>query len=121
VSARAMKPPALAVVPTLDAILRQPSSVEGLAHEALTVLLAQAAAVQGILASRLIVVTDHATQIEPAEPDEQLTVAECAAKLRKSSRWVWRNADRLPFVKRMPGSRSMLISRKRLETWLTRK
>jgi hypothetical protein len=54
---------------------------------------------------------------EPEPPDEMLTTEEAAAMLRRSSRWIYRNADRLPFVKHL-SERSMVHSRKGIERYL---
>jgi hypothetical protein len=51
------------------------------------------------------------------EPDEMLTTEEAAAMLRRSPRWIYRNADKLPFVKHL-SKRSMVHSRKGIERYL---
>jgi hypothetical protein len=46
-----------------------------------------------------------------------LTTEEAAALLRRSPRWLYRNAKRLPFVRRL-SPRSMVHSRKGIERYL---
>ena len=50
--------------------------------------------------------------------DQMLTVEEAAGMLRKGKRWIYRNAHKLPFVRRL-SKRSMLVSKNSLERWLT--
>jgi predicted DNA-binding transcriptional regulator AlpA len=60
---------------------------------------------------------------EPAQPmqsdtsDLMLTTEEAAALLRRSPRWIYRNARKLPFVRRL-SARSMVHSRKGIERYL---
>jgi hypothetical protein len=66
--------------------------------------LMQLAATQSTLTARLL--------YAPAEHDESedvtwLSVKEAAAKITRSERWFYRNAKRLPFVKRL--SRKVLL------------
>lgn len=51
------------------------------------------------------------------EGDPMLTTEEAAALLRRSPRWIYRNARKLPFVRRL-SSRSMLHSKKGIEKYL---
>jgi hypothetical protein len=52
------------------------------------------------------------------QPDDQmLTAKEAAPMLRRGVRWIYRNADRLPFVKRI-SCRSILCSKAGIQKWL---
>jgi len=48
-------------------------------------------------------------------PDETLTAEQIGKALDHSTRWVYRSARRLPFVKRV--GRSLVCSRRDLEAW----
>lgn len=70
------------------------------------------------LAARLL----EAVPASCAEPkseneDHMLTVKECAERLRKSPKWVYRRVKTLPFA-RCLGPRSWVFSQKGLERWL---
>ena len=52
--------------------------------------------------------------------DEMLTTAEAAKLLRRSPRWLYRNAHRLPFVRRL-SRKSMLHSKRGIERYLARR
>lgn len=71
------------------------------------------------LAARLLLEpeqsVEQATQTEA--DDEMLTTEEAAAMLRRSPRWIYRNARRLPFIHR-PSPRSMLHSKKGIARYL---
>jgi hypothetical protein len=105
---------------SLDTILAEPGSVNALSRKQIEELLAQTAAVQCALTSRLV--TAGGDSIENAratssEPDVMLTVVEVAARLRREPRWIYRQAAKLPFVRRI-SRRSILCSQQGLERWL---
>lgn len=106
--------------PTLDTILHSPACAADLPREALAELLAECAAAQSILVARLVAVgvmgSNNASKEEPAE-GRMLTVTEACGLLRKQPRWIYRNAERLPFVKRL-SRKSLLISEAELRRWL---
>jgi excisionase family DNA binding protein len=58
---------------------------------------------------------DHAPPGGKA-PDTLLTVGEVAERLGVSNRWVYRNADRLPFTRRLT-SGTLRFSERGLERW----
>jgi predicted DNA-binding transcriptional regulator AlpA len=62
-----------------------------------------------------------ATIVETAtETDDRLlTVQECAERLRKSTKWVYRRTRTLPFAICL-GPRSWVFSQKGLEKWLAK-
>ena len=51
--------------------------------------------------------------------DQMLTVRECAERLRKSTKWVYRRTRTLPFAICL-GPRSWVFSQKGLEKWLAK-
>ena len=77
--------------------------------------LTQLAAVQTALAARLMAAPAPAPQTD--DGDTMLTTEEAAALLRRSPRWIYRNAHKLSFVKRL-SARSMLHSKKGVERYL---
>jgi predicted DNA-binding transcriptional regulator AlpA len=87
--------------------------------EQIPVVLAAFAAWQSALAARLMVtlpvIAEKATEID----DRLLTVQECAERLRKSTKWVYRRTKTLPFA-RCLGPRSWVFSQRGLEKWLAR-
>jgi hypothetical protein len=99
-----------------------PKCVETLSRDETVSLLTQCAAAQSILTAHLLTVAPDSSAPAPSttssEPDDTLlTVAEAAKLLRRSPRWIWRNARKLPFVRRI-SSRSLLCSRNEIKTWL---
>jgi predicted DNA-binding transcriptional regulator AlpA len=81
-------------------------------------MLAMLAALQTALAARLMTVP---AQPEPAPDadDQLLTAIEAAAILRRSVKWVYRRASRLPFARKLD-ARSWAFSKKGLEKWIAR-
>jgi excisionase family DNA binding protein len=76
------------------------------------------AAWQSQLAARLLAAPAPAPQANDGE-DSMLTVEEVAAKLRCSTKSIYRRAKKLPFAHRN-GSRSWLFSEQGLKKWLAR-
>ncbi|HWE06397.1 MAG TPA: helix-turn-helix domain-containing protein [Rhizomicrobium sp.] len=78
-------------------------------------------AVMMALSARLLA----AKSIAPAEsaPDSEdvnLTIAEAAALLRRSGKWVYRHRTSLPFIRKI-GPRSYICSKRALDRWLARR
>jgi hypothetical protein len=78
--------------------------------------LMQLAATQSTLTARLL--------NAPAEHDESadvnwISVKEAAAKITRSERWFYRNAKRLPFVKRL-SRKVMLVSEQGMVGWIAK-
>lgn len=62
--------------------------------------------------------TETAPAVQPApEPETWLSVQEAAAKIGRSPRWFYRNARRLPFVKRL-SRKVLLIGEKGMSRWI---
>lgn len=105
-------------VPTLDEIARDARKAMGLPRTTLKALLLKSATVQSALVAAL---TLEAEAQAPAVADNMLTIDEAAVKLRRSRRWIYRNADRLPFVRRLLSGKTLLCSEKELARWLERR
>ena len=81
--------------------------------EQIPFVLAAFAAWQSALAARLIVTPATIVETAIETDDRLLTVQECAERLRKSTKWVYRRTKTLPFA-RCLGSRSRVFSQRRL-------
>jgi hypothetical protein len=103
------------LVPSLDALVRDPSAAIGLPTATLGALQAQCAAAQGAIAAALLHSKPVPQNIAEAA-DEMLTPDEAGVLLRKSRRWIYRHTS-LPFVKRI-SRKSLLCSRAGIERWL---
>lgn len=85
--------------------------------ERIPAVLTALAALQTALAARLMAI--------PAQPEIQsdddtlLTAAEAAAIVRRSTKWLYRRASKLPFARRLD-NRSWVFSKKGLEKWIGR-
>ncbi len=77
--------------------------------------LALLAAAQSTLASRLVSVSLRPTHRE--EETTWLSVEQAAAKLGRSPRWLYRNAKRLPFLKRL-SRKVLLVSEQGMMRWV---
>jgi hypothetical protein len=104
--------------PTLDAIAADPQRASGLPAAALLMLLLRVAAVQSTLTAQLATAPLGATQAAPAQEDDQmLSPDEAAELLKQPRRWLARNAQRLPFVRRI-SPRRFVCSRNGIIKWL---
>ena len=81
--------------------------------------MAALAALQTQLCARLMTPGQEPQPGPAAEPDVMLKVDEVAARVRKSTKWVYRRAKTLPFARRL-GPRSWVFSEHGLEKWLAR-
>lgn len=107
-------------VPSLDEVAVDPRRLAGLSSDAIKALLMRNAVVQSALAAALQSAPNQTPQPFPEE-DRMLTPDEAAQILRRSRLWVYRNANRLPFVKRI-SRKSLLCSEAGVKRWLaTRK
>jgi predicted DNA-binding transcriptional regulator AlpA len=77
------------------------------------------AAWQSALAARLMATPATIAETTTETDDRLLTVQECAERLRKSTKWVYRRTRTLPFAICL-GPRSWVFSQKGLEKWLAR-
>ena len=85
-------------VPTLNEIAAHPERASDVPPAAAAALLVQLAGVQTALLTRLLAPADNG-QAAPVE-DRLLKAKEAAAQLGYSTDWLYRHADRLPFVVR---------------------
>jgi hypothetical protein len=106
-------------LPTLDLILTSPESVAALSREAVSELLTQNAAVGAILAARLVAALTQKIK-EQRESDEWLDIDTAAMRLKKSRRWIFRNARELPFVSRV-SRKTILCSAKGIDRYLEKR
>jgi excisionase family DNA binding protein len=75
-------------------------------------------ALLGVLAQAQAVALARLTQPHPvvaSPPDENVSVEEAARRLGVSDRWLYKNADHLPFVRRI--GRRVLCSARALSEW----
>lgn len=96
----------LASVPSLDEIARDPGCAGGLPVRTLAALQGRAAAVLTALAAAALAATETAQEARASKPtpaagDRTLNADQIAAKLGQTRRWVFRNARKLPFVRRI--------------------
>jgi predicted DNA-binding transcriptional regulator AlpA len=100
-----------------DAIIAELGDVE---HEQIPAVLTALALVQARLAARLM--TQQAVTNHVQATDENLTIEEAAKKLRKSTRWIYRQIKlkRLLFVHKI-SERSYVVSLRELEKWLAQR
>jgi hypothetical protein len=110
-----------AAIPTLDEVAGDPARAAGLPIEAIAGLFAKHAAVGSALGAALLLSRSNAESTVPsADEDENwLTPNEAAPILRRKNRWIYRNAGRLPFVRKVSG-RGLLCSERGLRRWLER-
>src|SRR5713101_7337396 len=84
-------------------------------------VIAALAGLEIALAARLMNSPRALAPYPPTEvEDRMLTVKECAERLRKSPKWLYRRVKTLPFARKLD-HRSWLFSQKDLEKWLARK
>ncbi len=110
----------LTPVPSLDELARDPQKAASLPAHALRSLIVRTATLQNLLLAALMTAeAEEPAAAVPAAPetDRMLTPDEAAAILRRSRRWLYRNADRLPFVKRL-SPKSILCSESGIRRWL---
>ena len=108
-------------VPSLDDIARDPRCLAALERPSLSALLMRNAVVQSALAAQLAAIDagagGSAKESLPESDDEMLRIDEAAAMLRRRPQWIYRNAGRLPFVKRI-SRKSLLCSKNGISKWL---
>jgi hypothetical protein len=106
-------------VPGLDDVARDFRCAAGLPKAALLSLLLRTAAVQSSLTAQLAAIETIEELPAPTQEGEVhwLKPDEAATILRRAPRWIYRNAERLPFVKRI-SRKSLLCSEQGIYRWL---
>jgi hypothetical protein len=109
----------LRAVPGLDEIAANPRCAAGLGQSAIAALLMRNAVVQSTLTAQLAAIETTEQQPAPTQEGEVhwLKPDEAATILRRAPRWIYRNAERLPFVKRV-SRKSLLCSEQGIYRWL---
>jgi len=88
--------------------------------EQIPAMIAALAGLELALAARLLEAGSNSSPEQRSEnEDRMLTVRECADRLRKSTKWVYRRTRTLPFAICL-GPRSWVFSQRGLEKWLVR-
>jgi hypothetical protein len=106
----------IAAIPSLDELVRDPSRATGLSIPTLAALQAQCAAAQGAIAAAMSS-APHPTRLRAVEAEDRtLDADQIAAELGQSRRWVFRNARKLPFVRRI-SRKSLVGSEAGLRRW----
>ncbi|MBE3602176.1 helix-turn-helix domain-containing protein [bacterium] len=109
----------IAVVPTIDELLRDPSRLDGLDQSTLAALALKAASATALIAARMTAAAPAIRTGARLDPDGDvwLTVDEAALILKHKRRWIYRNAPTLPFVKRL-SRKSLVCSKQGIDRWL---
>ena len=113
---------------SLDALLADPTVVNGVSSEQAAALLGRLSIVQALLVERLATLQapGRREQAPPSSPapvppawseDDLLTVDEAAAMLRVSPRWLYRHAKTLPFTRKL-SPKVLRFSRAGMLRWL---
>jgi hypothetical protein len=85
--------------------------------EQIPAAIAQLAAAQSTLAARMMTAATTAQSARHDEETNWLSVEEAAAKIGRSPRWFYRNAKRLPFLKRL-SRKVLLVSEAGMMRWV---
>lgn len=106
----------LVKVPTLIEILSNPAKVAMLPIEAVPALRGELARLDTLLLSRLFSLDGAHFDVE-AEGDRLLDVEAAAVKLGTTTDWLYRHADKLPFVVRV-GKKQLRFSGAGIERYI---
>lgn len=104
------------VVPTLDALVSDPSQVDGLPLEILKVLWTDVRNLEKVLVLRILMAPATAKNESPPALERWLTVEEAAKMFNVKPRWLRENKDRLPHSK--PSHKVLLFPEQKLRSWL---
>lgn len=88
-------------LPLLARVLASTSGADGLTREQVAEAAAQVAALQGRLADALRALPDSPPAARTPTPERLLSVTEAAGRLGVTARWLYRNARRLPFARKL--------------------
>jgi hypothetical protein len=107
---------------SLDTLLSDPTLTATLSRQSALDLLTKTAALSAVLTARVLATAPERPnarhQIELPDAGDLITVAEAAATLRRSRRWIWRHKRKLPFVREI-SARSLLCSKRGIAAWLS--
>ena len=106
----------LQIIPSLDEIIRDSSSVESLSRQAVWDLLVKVNSLQSILLGRLACLSQSVSK-SSIQNDRLLDVNETAKKLSVSTDWLYRNSNKLPFTRRL-GPRKLRFSDRGIEKYI---
>jgi hypothetical protein len=95
-------------------VIPETSWATRLPAEQIPAALTSLASLQGILAARLMV--EPRAESAPIE-EIWISVEDASKKLHRSPRWFYRNAKRLPFVKRL-SRKVLLVGEKGMGRWI---
>jgi hypothetical protein len=104
-------------------LLVDPRRIDRIANADVPALLVHLASIQTALAARLLERPADAGApreglgLAQAEPDALLSVAEAASLLSVKPRWLYRNAKRLPFTRRL-SRKALRFSKSGLLRWI---
>jgi len=93
-----LKKPSFHILSSLDDLVADPSRVEDLSGDECQNMLIKLVSIQPLLLGRII--SDNKSGNTPQE-DTLLTVEQAAKRLNCSKDWLYRNAPKLPFTKRI--------------------
>lgn len=118
----------IAVVPTIDELLRDPSRLDGLDPAALAALAVKATSAAALIAARLTAaacagpVPAKAPRAARQLPQDGPTISAdaAAALLCKPRRWLFTHAHRLPFVRRI-SRKHLVCDEAGLRAWIAAK
>jgi hypothetical protein len=106
---------------SLDALLANPDCCSTLTRAVALDLLSRTTSLAAMLTARVLATASERPhrrhQIELPDADDLITVAEAAAILRRSRRWIWRHKRKLPFIHEI-SPRSLLCSKRGIANWL---
>jgi hypothetical protein len=102
----------------IGAILADPDRITELPAEAIPFVLARLTALQSQLTTQLLLTTGRPAEA-PQAAEEWIDIAEASQVIHKSTKWFYRHARTLPFVRRL-GPKSLLVSKPAMMRWLER-
>lgn len=82
-------------------------------REQIPAVISELAAAQSMLAARLV----DAVIPEPAPAENYISVAEASKRYHRSPKWFYRNAKRLPFMRRL-SRKVLLVGERGMERWI---
>jgi hypothetical protein len=111
----------LTAIPTLDDLARDPSRAQDLPADAIAALAMRCATVHAALAAAAWAVNSRSSHKRPTvvetSKDRLLNETETEAMLGRPRRWIFRNADKLPFIRRV-SAKHFVASERELSRWL---